>query len=122
MNKIYEFDHLWKKEFHFQVFLFNTGGCNKCSKVGSESLLYLGVVFACGIEMVKYQNWGLFLPMISSPRASSSFSRAASPRALLKVCRETAFRSKTIWLTFNRLLEGKLWNKVKDKFLEGFRF
>ena len=62
-----------------------------------------------------FSTWRLCFPNMSNPLASGSI-RLAYFFMFGFVCRETAFRSRTVWLTFSWLLKEKTGSSVKVKF------
>ena len=59
------------------------------------------------LDFRTFSTYTLYLPKISNPLSSRSFMLVSLPFDLvLMLCRETAFKSSTVWLTFNWFLQG----------------
>ena len=59
------------------------------------------------MDFKTFSTCTLYLPKISNPLSSNSFKLVSLPFDLvLMLCRETAFKSSTVWLTFNWFLGG----------------
>ena len=59
------------------------------------------------MDFKMFSTCTLYLPKISKPLSSRSFKLVSLPFDLvLMLCRETAFKSSTVWLTFNWFLGG----------------